>query len=208
MRSCVRTLLIAALLPVLFVGTVQAQAAPPARNFYTTMRTGIGYSAVLPDAVVGAGFFHLFSRFGVFAEGKLTLPSITGDEEYCPSALGSCDVEWVLANRNDQEADAFDEYLIFNAGIVYAVTPEFALMFGGGAAREDHYKEYLDENFEDPDLRITETGRFFVDDLAPSGWKANAVASALLRAGKNFVFRFGYESAPGSMSVGAYFVLP
>jgi hypothetical protein len=30
----------------------------------------------------------------------------------------------------------------------------------------------------------------------------------MIRAGNSLAFRFGYDTAPGGMSVGAYFILP
>jgi hypothetical protein len=118
-----------------------------------------------------------------------------------------CTDTWVLDERNDQHLADENEWLIFNAGIVYALTRELALLIGGGMARHSSYAEYFD-NENDPELRITESGSYYVDFDPQPGWGVQFVAGAMLRAGNRLAFRFGYETAPGGMSVGGYIVFP
>ena len=187
-----------------------AQTAPAARNFLTGMRTGIGYTGVMPDAILGAGAFHLVGDgpTGVFADGsKTTFTGIRKDDRYCPPAITECTVAWVLDERNDQHVDDAKEWLVFNAGIVYAATPEFAFLLGGGLARKTRFQEFFDDN-DDAGQRVTGSGSYFVDDDPTEQWTVQAVGGFLLRAGPSLVFRVGYQTAIGGLALGAYCVLP
>jgi hypothetical protein len=178
-----------------------------ARNFRAGVHTAIGYTGVLPEAQIGAGVLQFFGNrgIGVFADWKMTFGSIDGDEEHCPPAIETCSVTWALANRNDLSLGAYSEWLVFNAGAVYALTQEFAVVLGAGMARKTRYQEYLHE--AEPEERITNSGRYFVYDEPGREWVAQAVGGLLLRAGPRLAFRVGYETAPGGMSVGGYFVI-
>lgn len=191
------------------IGELEAQRPTPSRNFNTGMTTGIGYTPVIPAALLGAGVYKFFgsSGIGVFADWKMTPTSLSGDHEYCPPAIAECTVAWVEFNEPFHlRIKDVDEWLVFNAGAVYAVTPEFALMLGGGAVRQTRYFEFLDESDELAD-RVTETGRYYVDDPGTTGWKPQVVGGLLIRAGSRVVFRFGYETAVSGVSMGGYFAL-
>lgn len=203
----------AVLLTLLFVvlGISPPDAAAQGRqdrSFLGTMRTGIGYNAALPDASVGIGGWHLFGskRFGLFADAKMTPTRLTKDDDYCPGELGECTVGFVERERGDLHIRDEKEWLIFNAGGMYAVSPDFAIMVGGGVARRARVREYL---VEDELLWITPTGTYFVsrDDDGPT-WKPQAIIGGLLRAGSSLAFSFGFETAARGLSVGAYLVLP
>lgn len=193
-------------LVVLSVTDVAAQAVPR-RDFYGTMRTGLGYNGSLPEAIAGAGVWHFFgsSRFGVFADGKFTTSSLTGDDKYCPSQLGACSVQFVEQERDDVVIRDEDEWLLFNVGGMYALTPEFAVMLGGGLARKTRIREYLTEN---ETQWLTVNGTYFVRRDSEPIWDPQAVVGGLLRAGPHLAFSFGYETAPSGLTVGAYLVLP
>lgn len=192
---------------------VRAQGTPVAqtqRDFRAGMRTGIGYTGVMPDAIFGAGVFHLFGDrpVGLFADFRTTsFSGIRKDETYCPSAISDCTNSWVLSHRNDQHVNEEQEWLAFNLGFLYAATPEFAFMVGGGMARETRFQEFFDDN-ADTDERVTLNGSYYVDDELTPAWKAQAVGAFLLRASRKVVFRVGYETAISGLAFGAYFVLP
>lgn len=200
-----RTILLAAAVASFTAAPLTAQNARPQRDFNAGLRTGVGYSGVMPDAILGIGAYHLFrGPMGVFADLKATaISGIRHDDEYCPPAITQCTAGWVVSERNDQLVNDPREWLAFNAGIVYAFTPEFALLLGGGMARESRFREYFDDNV-DPDLRVTFSGAYFVDDDVGPEWKPQAVGGVLLRAGRNLAFRVSYESAIGGLGVGAY----
>jgi len=87
------------------------------------------------------------------------------------------------------------------------LTPEFAVLLGGGVVRRTMYREYF-HNEEDQVARITDSGGYYgPHDMDPS-WGAQFVVGLLLRLGQNLVVRFGYETEPGGMSVGGYWVFP
>lgn len=207
MRRCllmrrVPPALVGALLLAVSAGSLAGQG----RDFRSGMRTGIGYTAAFPDVQAGVGVWHLVggSPFGVFADAKMTIGSLRDEPTHCPAALTECTVTYVESQRNDLFIREQDEFLIANAGAMYAITPQFVLMLGAGAARKRTVTEYFDEE-EEP---ITETGQFFVDNEPDPATELQLVAGMLIRAGTHLVFRFGYETAPGGMSLGAYFALP
>jgi hypothetical protein len=175
------------------------------RDFSSGMKMGIGYSGVVPDAVAGGGVWRMISpRYGIFADVKTSVESLRDETFYCPPAVATCTVEWVEANRNDVFIRDETEYLIGNIGVMYAITREFMFMLGGGVARTRTVREYYDES-EEP---IVEFGSYYVDHEPDPELEPQAVIGMLMRAGNRLAFRFGYETAPGGMSIGAYFVLP
>lgn len=192
---------------LILVAPVAEAQTQPTRSFVSDTRFGIGYTGAVPEAVLGAGVFMFFgqSRIGAFADWKMTMPSVTGDDIYCPAQLDTCTVDFVQTSRNDQEIQIFDEWLVFNGGLMYAVTPELAFMAGGGIVRQSRYREFFHDEDEGEE-RITLTGGYYVDDDGGSGWVPQFVGGVLFRAGPRLAFRFGYETAPGGMSIGGYFV--
>jgi len=181
------------------------------RDFRVGMTTGFGYSGVLPEVVAGAGAWRFIGDrgMGVFLDGKMTTPRFSNRTEYCPEALEDCTVPWVNQNRPaDSPLRDENEWLIFNLGGMYVLTPEFTVLLGAGAARRHRLREFVDDAAgpEDPREPITERGNYFVDHPPGAEWKVQGVVGALLRAGPHLAFRFGYESGPGGMSIGVYLV--
>lgn len=188
---------------------LHAQTQPGQRDFRSGIRTGVGYSGVMPDAMLGLGAFHFLADLpvGIFADFKTTSFSGTASNDgYCPAGIDVCTNSWVLAERNDQHIEQTSEWLIVDAGIVYSLTPEFALLLGGGLARETRFQEYFDDN-EDGAQRVTDSGAYFVDDDVGPSWKAQGVGGFLLRAGRTLAFRLSYETAIGGLGLGAYYRL-
>ena len=74
-----------------------------------------------------------------------------------------------------------------------------------GAARKTSFAEYVDET-DDPALRITTSGNYYVDNPDESGRKPRVAAGFLFRAGPLLVFRIGFESAIKGGSVGVLLV--
>jgi hypothetical protein len=201
-----RSQLMLAIATALFLHLADAAgaAAQIGRDFHNGMRTAIGYSGVLPDAAAGIGVWHMVStRYGIFADAKMTPTSRRDHEMHCPPAVVPCTVAQVeqefvhLIIRDD------DEHVIFNVGGMYAITREFMFMLGGGVARTRSVREYFDES-EEP---ITDTGQYFVDHDPDPDTSLQLVAGMMIRAGQRLAFRFGYETVPGGMSLGGYFVV-
>lgn len=181
----------------------------PDRNLQTGMRTGIGYNGAVPDAAAGAGVWHFLgeSRFGAFVDGKMSTSNIADDDTYCPAALSQCTVSYVTETRTNFDflLRDHDEWLAFNAGGMYAVTPEFALMLGAGLVRQTRFREFVTDEEE---LWITSTGTFIVDRAPDEDWGAQAVVGGLLRMGSSLAGSFAYETRNRGISVGLYWVLP
>jgi hypothetical protein len=169
------------------------------------MRFAVGYAATFPDVVAGVGVWYMATpRYGVFLDGKMTVPSLRDKDVYCPTALSPCTVAAVEAQRNDIVIRDEDEFIIVNLGGMYAITPEFMVLLGGGLARKRSVREYFDES----DEPITPFGNYYVDHETEPSTELQLVGGMMIRAGNSLAFRFGYDTAPGGMSVGAYFILP
>lgn len=205
-RGAAAALLLCTLLP----GGTRAVHGQMQQDFLSGPRIGIGYHGVVPDALVGAGAWYLTGarRFGVFVDGKITTPNPADHKNYCPPALNvPCTVEAVQANYNHWVLDDREHWLIFNAGGMYAFSREFALMLGGGLARRNLYREYIDDE-EDDSVRITWEGNYLVPAGEMDQWAAQLTVGGLIRAGNRVAFSFGYETAPGNMSIGLFVVVP
>jgi hypothetical protein len=208
-RGGVRGRVVGAVMVVLLMlAAADAVAQPPVSrpNFHTTSSTGIGYAAVLPAALGGAGVWHIFgtSRIGAFADVKMTVPRITDHHNYCPQALGRCDIGWVESNRNDFATNDDTDFLVLNAGGMYAFTEEFALMLGGGMVRRLGYRTFVDDAEEG---RITHEGTYYVPHEPSPSWGVQATGAMLIRASRRVAFSFGYETGPSAMNAGIFFVL-
>lgn len=201
------------ILPILLVAALSlgpvaseaaAQNAP--RNFQFGFSTGVGYSGVVDSALLGVGVIQMLGpdrmggSWGLFADAKMRTGSLTRDpffyEDWTP--------DFVEENFNDRWVKDEDEFVLLNAGLVRALTPELALLAGVGAANRNRIREYFDLS---PDRERSDVGSYFVEVPDQSGWEPSAVVGALLRLGPGVVVRFGYESAPGGFSVGGYWMM-
>ena len=192
---------------VALAGPITPLVAQGPKTFRSGMNLGAGYVGVIPEAVVGGGAFYFFgtSGIGVFADAKMTPGSLKKHENYCPQAISVCSVSWVESERNDFRLRVADEWLGFNVGAMYTLTPQLAVLGGAGLVRLRRFNEYFDD-VDDPALRVTPTGNYYVDDEAGSGWKPQGVIGLMLRAGPSLAIRFGVESAIKGGSVGVYIV--
>jgi hypothetical protein len=192
-------------------GSAPVHAQAPQQDFLSGPRFGIGYAGVMPDALAGAGAWYMMGarRIGVFVNGKTTVPNLENHKNYCPAALTvPCTVASVQSEYNHPALRDENQWLILNAGGMYALTREFAIMVGGGLARLHQIREYVDapeDEVETPPL--TPEGNYFVP-LGEQEWKPQITVSGLVRAGNRVAFSFGYETAPGGMTIGLYVVLP
>jgi hypothetical protein len=177
----------------------------PRRDFEHGMRSGIGYTAVIPDVMAGIGAWHVVGsgRFGVFADAKMSYPDLGNDSDYCPAVILPCTVEDIEAEGIHLELRDVDQFAIFNVGAMIVVGPEISFLVGAGPVRHSRFREYADI-VNDLDLLITDDGTFWVPREPASEWGAQAVVGALMRLGGRVVIRFGYETSPGGISVGGY----
>jgi len=178
------------------------------RTFEGGIRTGIGYTPVVPHVMLGAGAWRLFGggRFGVFADAKTTHPRYRSDKDYCPAAIEPCNVPAVEDLRFDLKLRDVADYVIFNAGGLVPLSPEFAVLAGVGAVKRTRFREYYDGTL-DPDLMVTEDGSYYVPHDPATSWGAQVVVGMLIRISGRVVLRFGYERGPGGMSLGGYWAL-
>lgn len=189
-------------------GDAQAQQAPR-RDFESGMRTGVGYSMVMPDVMAGVGAWHLFGtgRLGAFLDAKMSYPDLTKDEEYCPASISPCTAANVRATRPEIWLRDQDQFLIFNGGLVINAAPEMSFLVGAGHVRRARYTEFASIAL-DPDEFITDSGAYWAPEDPRTVTEIQAVVGVLMRLGSRIVLRFGYETAPGGLSGGGYLVLP
>lgn len=166
-----------------------AQGSAGQQGYGIQRVTGLGYTGVLPEALIGAGVFHFFaeSSFGIFADWKMTHNSLRDS----PAFLPDLDINTVT----DPVVRTENEWLVFNGGILFQINPDFALMGGLGLADQRRIYEFID---------LAGEFSYLVQDPETSGWKRNVVFGLLFRGGNDVSFRFGLESGPRRMSVGAY----
>ena len=193
---------------VMIAGLLLGTAAQgQTRDFRSGMGPGIGYSGAIPHAELGVGAFHFVrSRVGVFAEAKMTVGTLKDHVYYCPPAITTCDVSWVMSERNDLHVRSKSEWRAFNAGAVYGLTRELAIFLGAGAAREKRFDEFFDDATDEEQERVTEDGSYYVPDSAHSGWRVQFVSGVAFRAGPRLAARFGFESAVKGASISLYIV--
>jgi len=215
-RTLLKLALAGALLLAAAPASAQSGPAPLDRDFRSGMSTAVGYTGVLADALLGAGAWHILSGtpYGVFADWKMTDSSVRDDDNYCPAgarppAVPACTIAAVESRWNDFPLRDVREFLIFNVGGIYVLTPELALMAGAGAVRPRITREYSElidrEAGEEP--RVSDFGIYFAPESEEDEWTSQLVLGALLRAGPRLVFRVGYETAPGGFSIGGYLVV-
>jgi hypothetical protein len=182
------------------------------RDFSQGMTSGIGYSGVLPDAMLGVGAWRLFPElgFGLFVDAKRSSGSVEGLENYCPPAtrppnLERCTVETVQRQWPvDFPLRDVEEYRIVNAGVIRPLTSTFAILGGVGAARRHVFREFTEMIPDDEDWRVSDYGAYYAPLTEAPEWGIQGVVGILLRAGNHLVFRAGYETAPGGFGVGVY----
>jgi hypothetical protein len=182
----------------------RAQSLP---SFRASSTTGIGYSGLFPSAIMGVGAWQFFGStgIGVFADAKLTVPRITSDEAYCPPGVADCTLDWVREERSRTFPVRDDsDWLTINAGAVYAVSSEFAVMVGAGRARRHEYRLFDEyEEVEPLTLRFS----YYVPTRPEPEWVTQLAAGLLIRAGQFVAFHIGYETAPKAVRAGIYIVM-
>ncbi|TVP42309.1 MAG: hypothetical protein EA350_16430 [Gemmatimonadales bacterium] len=181
--------LIALLVVLLGAEDALAQGAAGERGYGNERVTGLGYAGVLSEALIGVGAIHFFPgrAIGVFADWKMTHESLRNSAAFLPDVDINAITDPVVRSEN--------EWLVFNGGVLLALSSEFALMGGLGLADRRHIYEFID---------LAGEFSYFAQDPATSGWQRNVVFGLLFRGGDDVSFRFGLESGPRRISIGAY----
>jgi len=170
-----------------------------------SLGTGFGWAAAFPDAMLGAGVFHIFegTKWGILAEAKIPHDS----NKRSPDYQGDLTLEAVFADFPEEKRieipPAQEEWRLLNVALIRALTPESALYLGGGFAQKSVVREFGD-NSEAP---LTRSGFYFVEDGEETGWHPNVIGGVLLRGGDHIAFTAGFESAPLVLSLGIYYVI-
>jgi len=164
------------------------------------MKMGAGWSGVVPEAVLGAGFFHFVgsSRIGVYGHAMMPHDSRVRDP-YFESDLTVAEVE-ALPSDQRIPISVREEFRVLGGGVMWAVSRESALGAGGGMVRRVVLREYGD----DSDAPRNPSGFFWVEDEEETGWEPNWNLMALFRGGQNIAFTAGFDYQPRSITLGLY----
>jgi hypothetical protein len=140
--------------------------------------------------------------WGVYADGKVRREPRGRDQNFL-SAETVTSIEDAYPLRRRQEVAAWDEWSLLNMGLARAIGPEFRLVVGGGLAKKGVILEYFDEALSDEE-KITPSGTYYVRDERHGKWEANGTIAGIVQIGSNLAVSVGFETAPASMSVGAF----
>lgn len=172
---------------------------------FTQMSTGVGWTGVVPDALLGAGVFQMLggSGWGLYADGKMTHDRPSSRNGFLEGeTVATITAQYPDHIRGPERA----EWLFLNLGIIRELTPQFALFGAGGVARHSVTREYFDPNA--PGERITPSGIYYVEnDRASLGWGATGMGGFLLRIGEPIVISAGFESNSQSITLGGFWVI-
>lgn len=199
--ATIRRGLVALVLWTLLVpGTgLRAQPVPDLKN---STHLGVGYVTSMPDIFVGITALGLTPALlggaGLYADVKFSHDS-PGDDPYYRDDISVDDAEITYGDQLLREKST---WLTVNFAVVYSLSRDFALYAGGGYLREEHYREYYDDQLERGNL-----GFYWVLDEAASGTRVNVLGGGLFRASRFLLFQVGMESRPGVM-VGVMLTLP
>lgn len=160
--------------------------------------TGVGYTPVLPEAFLGAGFLRFFSAgtWGVFGDWKMVPTSLRDHEDFYKPPPEVTTLDPVIQTT--------DEWLAFNVGVMRALSEDMAIMLGLGMAERVRIHEHLIMS----NSAETEEGIYYTKNHKYSGWMVNPMVGLLFRGGRSVAFRFGVERGPRWLSGGVYFLLP
>ncbi|UCG85586.1 MAG: hypothetical protein JSW71_16890 [Gemmatimonadota bacterium] len=178
---------------------LRAQPVPDLKN---STHLGVGYVTSMPDIFVGITALGLTPALlggaGLYADVKFSHDS-PGDDPYYRDDISVDDAEITYGDQLLREKST---WLTVNFAVVYSLSRDFALYAGGGYLREEHYREYYDDQLERGNL-----GFYWVLDEAASGTRVNVLGGGLFRASRFLLFQVGMESRPGVM-VGVMLTLP
>ena len=166
-------------------------------NLKSTFHVGIGYVANIPATFLGFSTFVLSPKIlggtGIYADFKRTTGSPSKSRYYLPG-VSVADAEITYGDQLYLEKS---DWTTVNAGLLYAVTKEFALYGGLGYSRERHYRQYYDQSETRGEL-----GYYWIADPEASGKRVNAMGGSLIRITRFALFQIGAEARPAGANVG------
>lgn len=155
--------------------------------------TGVGYTAVFPEALLGAGVLHFFSSgtWGVSGDWKMSSGDLRDHGAYREPPPDQTTLDPVMKTT--------DQWQVFNVAIMRVLSDEMAIMLGWGLAERVRIHEHIDTQREES---------YYTQNRKESGWMGNPMVGLLFRGGRSVAFRFGLERGPRRLSSGVYFLLP
>lgn len=191
-----------AVVSVIAAGPLSGQqpedAVPP--SFFTARYAGIGYVVNAPNVFFGVGGFVIpFGSFGLYADGKLSIDTPRGSENFADDVT----LEQVETEFGDVLFEERDTWLSANLAAVRPITPEIAAYAGVGITRRTGYREYFD-----PQGERGLGGYYWIGDDELNELGPNFLAGVLLHAGPNLVFQLGGETSPIGATLGISYALP
>ncbi len=198
----VRGTTIASLLLLVAMPAWSQVGVPAATPVQFQPRFGIGYVANVPNQFAGVSGHWLsaqFGGFGIYVDAKFDLDSPERKEWYVDS-LTVAEVEDRLGDRAFRREGSWTSV---NAAVMRPLTPQFTVYAGAGYSEVREYREYIDQN-----LRVHETGFYWVRDPETSGGRVNFIGGVFMQISRAFALQFGAESQPAGFAVGAAYLIP
>lgn len=184
-------------------GDAAGQVGVPARRAVEFQpRIGVGFTANVPDQLVGGSVHYLSSLLGglgLYADFKLDMES-PEDEDGFIDNLTPAEVE---DTRDDRLFDTQPSVTSVNLALMGALSPQFTLYAGAGYSDVKEYRQYYDD---DNDAGVN--GYYWVPDAEASGGKVNLLGGAFFQLGESFAIQMGAESEPAGITLGASYLIP
>lgn len=184
-------------------GHAAAQVGVPARRALEFQpRIGVGFTANLPDQLVGGSVHYmtgLFGGTGLYADFKLDMESPEDEDGF----IDNITPEEVEETRNDRLFDLQASTTTVNLALMKALSPQFTVYGGAGYSDVKEYRQYWDEEQE-----IGFAGYYWVKDEEASGPKVNVLGGAFFQLGESFAIQMGAESQPAGFTLGVSYLIP
>lgn len=198
----------AALLVLVAAGVAAPEAAraqvgvPARRSLQLQPRIGVGFTANVPDQLVGGSVHFLSGRFGglgLYADVKLDMESPEDD----PGFTDNITPREVEETRNHRLFDSDASVTSVNVALMRALSPQFTLYAGAGYSDVTEYVQYWDESGDTGDF-----GYYWVEDEENSAGKVNLLGGAMFQLGESFAIQMGAESKPAGFTFGVSYLIP
>lgn len=175
---------------------------PASRGVVFQPRIGVGFTANIPDQLVGGSVHYLSGLFGgtgLYADFKLDMESPEDEEGF----IDNITPEEVENTRNDRLFDLQASTTSVNVALMKSLSPQFTLYGGAGYSDVKEYRQYWDEEQE-----IGFAGYYWVPDEEASGAKVNLLGGAFFQLGESFAIQMGAETQPKGFTLGVSYLIP
>lgn len=175
---------------------------PAARSVVLQPRIGVGFTANIPDQLVGGSVHYLtgaFGGLGIYADVKLDMES-PADEDGFTDTVTAAEVE---STRNHRLFDEQSSATSVNIALMKSLSPQFTVYAGAGYSDMKNYRQYWDEDQEEGFQ-----GYYWVPEEGLTGGKVNLLGGAFFQLGESFAIQMGAETKPAGFTLGVSYLIP